>query len=222
MVRTNGHETRLRGARAPQLFNHFTMPYKLSECSLALVHSAAYRNPELVEQLWRDIIRREPSVESLAAKVAELGHKFMLAESVFPVAGLAYLLERHALQLGDAGGAPGWPVLALADAGIPYAQLFDVYRRLAERVRARAASARRRLKAPLAVALTGIVCPSTHVRWGLAQAEWKVEGLFLHLVQSIQVLVERWLDRVRAPVYGASHRCAVGSGRPFARSAGLR
>ena len=177
------------------------------------MHASQYRNPDLVEQLWRDIVRREPTVESLCAKIAELGRKFALAESVFPVAGLAYLLEKHALQLGDAHGLPGWPVLALADAGVSYAHLFDVYRRLSERVRCVVSKKRVQVQVHSRRGWAGTL--------GRGQAEWKVEGPFLHLAQSIRVLVERWLERIRG--HHHHHRSGQRGGeRARARTEGGR
>ena len=119
-----------------QLFEQFAVPFKLNECALALVQTSGYRDADLVERLWRSIISREPTADRLAAKVAELGQRFRLAETVFPVPGIAFLLEAHAFRAGAAFGAPGWAVRALAAAGVSDAHLFDVYRRLAERVRA--------------------------------------------------------------------------------------
>jgi len=155
---------------ARQLYNDFTARLRLSECSLALLHVSANREPELVEQLWRDIIRRAPNVESLVATVAHLGRKFALSDAVFPVPGLVYLLEQRAMALDAQAAEPGWAVRALAEAGVPYAQLFDVYRRIADR------------------------------------AEWKAEEPFVHLMRSVLVLVDRWLQPVPVgvPRYGHS------------------
>jgi len=162
-----------------QLYNDFTARLRLSECSLALLHVSANREPELVEQLWRDIIRRAPNVESLVETVAHLGRKFALSDAVFPVPGLVYLLEQRAMSLDAQAAEPGWGVRALAEAGVPYAQVFDVYRRIADR------------------------------------AEWKAEEPFVHLMRSVLVLVDRWLQPVPVgvPRYSSTPRAEAAARR---------
>lgn len=39
-----------------ELYEEFAEPFKLWECNLALVHSTSHNDPQLIEDIWRNII----------------------------------------------------------------------------------------------------------------------------------------------------------------------
>ncbi|PJF18270.1 Nuclear pore complex, Nup155 component [Paramicrosporidium saccamoebae] len=69
-----------------QLFNRFTRPLKLYECSLRIIHSSSYQDPLLVHQFWSSILAQTGKhFDSLSQKIAELAKKLYPSPFAFPL-----------------------------------------------------------------------------------------------------------------------------------------
>lgn len=71
-----------------QLFNRFTRPLKLYECSLMLIHCSSYQDQLLVHQLWTSILEKTVignHFDALSQKIAELAKKLYPSPFAFPL-----------------------------------------------------------------------------------------------------------------------------------------
>lgn len=88
----------LRGSlfNITELFNRFTLPLNLSECSLYVLNSAAYRDPLLTHRLWRDIVQRsvgggdKKDVDALSKKLASLVKRLYPSPYAFPLGKIVF------------------------------------------------------------------------------------------------------------------------------------
>lgn len=75
------------------LFNQFTQPMKLWECSLRIVHCAAYQDHLLIHSLWKSILDKAVSgkrFDILAQKVAELARRLYPSPYAFPLSNQSF------------------------------------------------------------------------------------------------------------------------------------
>lgn len=103
---------------------------QLPGCQLAIVVCAGHRDAALVRALWTALLRSElaaagAAAEAAAPAVTELARQYVSQPAYFPLETVVSVLEAEACRRG--GQQPGWPAVALADAGVPLPQLLSVY-----------------------------------------------------------------------------------------------
>lgn len=104
-----------------ELFNRFSRPLKLWECSLRLIHMSSYQDPLLVHQLWSSIIgkyfgSREAAGQLFPQKLAELAKLLYPSSFAFP---LDFILDSVMLASKKHSQSPDWVASTLFNVGIP-------------------------------------------------------------------------------------------------------
>ncbi|KAK6639409.1 hypothetical protein RUM43_007682 [Polyplax serrata] len=117
-----------------ELYEEFAEPFKLWECNLALVHSTSHNDPQLIEDIWRNIIETELSkhgggtidkkLSGLLTKMKDLTEEYVQSPRCFPLQFIVRTLEvircKHGAKENQA-----FPVLI--SAGVSYSKLLHVY-----------------------------------------------------------------------------------------------
>jgi nuclear pore complex protein Nup155 len=117
-----------------ELFNQYAHPFDLYEMQLVIIEVARHEDARRVNIIWKKLIGQalaEGGSRAVARRVEELGRRFYPNELVFPVPFVAERLERVAERVAGGGSGTEWVVDALAEAGVPYSRLFEVYEELA-------------------------------------------------------------------------------------------
>ncbi|KAJ1658460.1 hypothetical protein IWQ61_002303 [Dispira simplex] len=125
------------------LFNDYAVPLRMYGIQLLIIKSSNHHDVELVESIWDEIFRelqedliRAPEeeneategsrfMESVAAKVRELGQLLYPSDLAFPLCFLCPALETLAFE-NRSVTSQGWSVQLLHQVGVPYNVLFEV------------------------------------------------------------------------------------------------
>jgi nuclear pore complex protein Nup155 len=129
------------------LYNEYTIPYGLLECTLEILRCGSYRDDKQVRGLWIKIIDAEiaesRSPALLEQKVIALGREFYPSDVVFPTRFIVDLLERRTFEKAASSDSAngmesawssvtGWVTNAMVAIGVPLGEIVDGYRAMIE------------------------------------------------------------------------------------------
>ncbi|EEZ97868.2 nuclear pore complex protein Nup154 [Tribolium castaneum] len=119
-----------------QLYENFADPLELWECQLAIIDCAGYTDENLIEKIWRNILRREirkstgnPNnrMAQILAKVKHVARQSGTSTQCFPIAFLVSELEQLSTYLkADRSFVPK----AFVAMEFPLESLLEIYNRL--------------------------------------------------------------------------------------------
>jgi len=180
-----------------KLYNRFTVPFNLHECSLAIIAASHHPDSALVRLLWEKIVRGEyeacggesgggRSLEALSAKVRAVGARHFRTPSFFPLEFLVSTLEQLSAYLVstdevDSIGiepAAGWVVDTMLGVGVSHSALLDAYERTLSSM----------------------------------EPAWQVASARRHLIRATAACISSWCDRVSGGAAHAHERHEVVSG----------
>ncbi|RZF37133.1 hypothetical protein LSTR_LSTR015323 [Laodelphax striatellus] len=133
--------TRLNSALldCSELFNDFAEPFKLWECKLAIVDCCSYDNPDLITDIWRNIMEEVLSkctsndgndkMNAALDKVKDLFKTYKFALNIMPLDYMVWSLEQTSYQLKSCHSLVYQAILAL---GIPFSKLLSIYEKLVQ------------------------------------------------------------------------------------------
>ncbi|MEE6458037.1 hypothetical protein FKM82_000160 [Ascaphus truei] len=120
-----------------KLYGEFADPFKLSECKLAIIHSAGHSDPILVQTLWQEIIEKDLSgsiamnpadrMQALSLKMVLLGKIYASTPRYFPLDFLVQFLEQQVCTLN---WDVGFVTYTMQEIGVPIPRLLEVYDRM--------------------------------------------------------------------------------------------
>ncbi|RZC41057.1 nuclear pore complex protein Nup155 [Asbolus verrucosus] len=118
-----------------QLYENFADPLELWECQLAIIDCAGYTDENLIEKIWRSILRREirkstgnasNRMSQILAKVKHIGRQCGVSTQCFPLAFLLSELEQLSTYLkADRSLVPK----AFVAMELPIDALLEIYNR---------------------------------------------------------------------------------------------
>ncbi|KAL0269136.1 UNVERIFIED_CONTAM: hypothetical protein PYX00_006963 [Menopon gallinae] len=117
-----------------KLFEEFAEPFMLWECKLAIVHSTNHNDPQLIEEIWQNIIDSELSrfgtssmnekIAGLLTKIKELAEEYAQSPRCFP---LQFIVRAVEVIRCRQSSNENQMFMALLCAGIPYTKLLQIY-----------------------------------------------------------------------------------------------
>ncbi|KAM4809382.1 nuclear pore complex protein Nup155 [Rhinophrynus dorsalis] len=117
-----------------KLYGEYADPFKLSECKLALIHSAKHSDPILVRTLWQEIIERELNdsianspadrMQALNLRITSLGKLYASTPRYFPLDFLVEYLEQQVCALN---WDVGFVTYTMQEIMVPIPKLLEVY-----------------------------------------------------------------------------------------------
>ncbi|EFC50324.1 nucleoporin 155 [Naegleria gruberi] len=108
------------------LYNKYAEPFDLLESRLCILHCAKYKNHELIQDLWNELIDISIKENNLESKIISLGKE--LTGIYFPLEFICGQLEKRTL---DSNFEAGWVVKLMRDkVGVKYTNLYNAYHNL--------------------------------------------------------------------------------------------
>jgi len=125
-----------------QLYNQYAHPLGLHEEELLIFYTSGYKDPQLIESTWNDIINNtyKSDIEAdvhqkfdiIANIIIRLGKKFYPNEDVFPLYVLCNMLENLEYQEMNVIER-GWVINIMREVGVTYLALFEVFNEIYEK-----------------------------------------------------------------------------------------
>ncbi|XP_075223372.1 nuclear pore complex protein Nup154 isoform X2 [Lycorma delicatula] len=120
-----------------ELYEEFAEPFDLWDCKLAIVECSGHDDPDLINNIWENIIQTELAkcdntsgdnkISVVMSKVKMLGQQYSLSSRVFPLWFLVWQLELACCQLGALRSHVHSTLISM---GVPLIMLLDVYEKL--------------------------------------------------------------------------------------------
>ncbi|KAE8258410.1 hypothetical protein A4X13_0g1693 [Tilletia indica] len=117
------------------LWNEYALPYEMNEVKIMIFHISAYRDTELVQATWSELIEEAHSdphfqegqhFQAVHLKVVEIARRFMPSDTACPVPVLQAILEKYAYNERNTQDiSVGWAPMTLLQAGGNAREIFD-------------------------------------------------------------------------------------------------
>ncbi|ESO08796.1 hypothetical protein HELRODRAFT_190610 [Helobdella robusta] len=125
-----------------ELYSKFAIPFELSACKLAILHSSGHVEVNLIQSLWKEIIVNEfsqtasraadvhYSMQTISTALSSVGKLYHKTDHFFPIDFLVQCLEQMSVQNGFDLVDLSFVYKIFLDIGVDVVQLHEAYERV--------------------------------------------------------------------------------------------